>query len=130
MIHATYTGTVTAPSGGPDYRARAQFLNAPTDYEATVDNAAAQAILAQPRLALAAPGDTVPRVVGRVRWLHDAAGSIPLAYSSPLLDIGRTISVDLPDWGYSAELGIVEEIQTVVGDGTVVDSLTVRFGIF
>jgi hypothetical protein len=57
-------------------------------------------------------------------------GTIPLAYSSPLIDIGKTISVDIPDWGYSEELGVVEDIQTVVGDGRVVDSLTVRFGIF
>lgn len=72
MILASYTASVTAATGEPDYRARAQILNAAADYEATVGNAAAQAILVQPRLALAAAGDTVPLVSGRIRWLHNA----------------------------------------------------------
>lgn len=71
MIYATYRASVSAATGEPDYRARAQLLNA-TDHEtASVTNAATEAILVQPRLALQAAGDVLPLVAGRARWLHD-----------------------------------------------------------
>lgn len=71
MIFATYTATVDAAAGEPEYNARVQLVNAPEDYDATVGNAAAEAILTQPRLALASAGDTIPLIAGRMRWLHD-----------------------------------------------------------
>lgn len=95
MIFATYTATVDAAASEPSYTARAQLLNTAEHETATVDNAAAQAILVQPRLALAAAGDTVPLVSGRVRWLHDGADPAtgepigPVTVTADLLDCSR-----------------------------------------